>query len=288
MKIEFIDYPQYSKFFLKSSGTLKDILEFIWLGQAGFAFRYNDISLIIDPYLSDYLSKKYKNGIFPHIRLTEIPILPENIHNLDVLLSTHPHSDHMDPETIPQLVKSNPQLRIIVPAPTIEEAMKRGAPKNNIILAYSENPIIITDDIEIIPIPAAHEEIKKDELGNHFYLGYIFKFGQLTVYHSGDCIPYTELLNLIRKYEVEIAFLPINGRDEYRSLNNIAGNFQIPEVLHLCKIAPISQLIVHHFGMFEYNTVTKDQLEYIKSQSSSNLDITIPKVYRKYTIRNTS
>ena len=57
-----VEYPNYAKFFKKPSDAPKDSVEFIWLGQAGFAFRYNNTTLIIDPYLSDYLSKKYKDG----------------------------------------------------------------------------------------------------------------------------------------------------------------------------------------------------------------------------------
>jgi L-ascorbate metabolism protein UlaG (beta-lactamase superfamily) len=282
--MESVEYPNYSKFFKKSSETSENTLEFIWLGQAGFAFRYNDITLIIDPYLSDFLAKKYKNGKFPHIRLIDIPIQPDQIFNIDVILSTHPHSDHMDPETLPKLAKSNPGVKIIVPGPAVEEAINRGAPGNFIIPAYSEQKIKITEEIEIIPIPAAHEEIKTNEKGEHLFLGYIFKFGNTSVYHSGDCVPYDELIRLLRKYKIQIAFLPINGRDDYRRENNIAGNFRISEVLEICKSASISQLVVHHFGMFAYNTVTNADLEYIKSQSSEYFEIVIPEMYRKYSL----
>lgn len=278
-------YPDYTKFFQKPSSSPKDTLEFIWLGQAGFAFRYNNISLIIDPYLSDFLSKKYKDGIFPHKRLMDIPILPEKIQNLDILLSTHPHSDHMDPETLPGISKANPNVKIIVPGPAVKEAIKRGAPSENIISAFSEQTIRISEDIEIIPIPAAHEQLKTDGGGNHFFLGYIFKFRDFTVYHSGDCIPYPGLIDLLVKYEVKYAFLPINGRDEYRRKNNIAGNFHSSEVIEICLEARIKQLIVHHFGMFAYNTVSLEQLEYVSNQSNSKLQITIPKVFHKYSFK---
>ena len=29
-----------------------------WLGQAGFALRYENLYILLDPYLSDYLEKK--------------------------------------------------------------------------------------------------------------------------------------------------------------------------------------------------------------------------------------
>ena len=282
--MESVYYPDYSKFFQKPSDAPKDRVEFIWLGQAGFAFRYNDTTLIIDPYLSDYLSKKYKDGIFPHIRLMDMPILPENIKNLDILLSTHSHSDHMDPETIPKLTQANPNASIIIPGPTRDEAIKRGAPSKNIISAYSELPILIDEDLEIIPIPAAHEELQTDENGDHLFLGYIFKFGKIIAYHSGDCVPYDGLADLLKNNKVQIAFLPINGRDEYRRTNNIAGNFRISEVIEICKTTQIPKLVAHHFGMFAYNTVTDSELHSICDASSKELEIYIPQIHKLYVI----
>lgn len=282
--MESTEYPNYKKFFRKPSNSPKNALDFIWLGQAGFAFRYNNTTHVVDPYLSNYLSKKYQDWVYPHVRLMDIPIQPEHIKDLDFLLLTHSHSDHMDPETLPAITKTNPHVKIIIPAPAMEEAVKHGAPTNNIILAFSEKTIKINSEIEIIPIPAAHEELKTDENGHHFYLGYIFRFGNRILYHSGDCVPYDGLLDLLIKYEVNLAFLPINGRDQSRRANNIAGNFYISEVLELCKDAKISQLVVHHFGMFAYNTVTNEQLGYIKSQSNTTLEIIIPEVFRKYSM----
>jgi L-ascorbate metabolism protein UlaG (beta-lactamase superfamily) len=277
-----VKYPDYTQFFKKPSNSPKDSLEFIWLGQAGFAFRFNEISLIIDPYLSDYLSKKYKGKIFPHTRLMDIPIQPDAIYNLDLLLSTHSHSDHMDPETLPSLTRVNPSTKIIVPAPAVNQAISRGVPPGRIVSAFSEKSIKISETVEIIPIPAAHEVLKTDENGNHLYLGYIFKFGQLNAFHSGDCVPYDGLIELLTKYRVQVAFLPINGRDEHRQTHNIAGNFHISEVIEICKLVKISHLVVHHFGMFAYNTVTDEQLEDVRKISDSNLQIIIPEIFYKY------
>ncbi|MCU0880565.1 MAG: hypothetical protein MUF06_22580, partial [Pirellulaceae bacterium] len=39
-------------------------------------------------------------------------------------------------------------------------------------------------------VPAAHNEIERDEHGNLKYMGYIVKFGKWTLYHSGDTLWY--------------------------------------------------------------------------------------------------
>lgn len=273
-----------SEFIKKSNNINKNKIQLTWLGQAGFAVKYEDILIIIDPYLSDYLSKKYKGKLFPHIRLMNPPIKPDQILNINYVMCSHPHSDHMDPETLTPLSQNNPKCKFIVPGPEVEEAINRGIRKDQIIPAYAHKGIELKSNIKIIPIPAKHEEFKTNNSNEHSFLGYIFNFGGKIVYHSGDSIPYDGLIQNLIDNEVEIALMPINGRDKYRLNNGIAGNFKIDEVLDICREANIKILFVHHFGMFAYNTATKEELEYLKNIHDPNLEIIIPKMNYIYTI----
>ena len=263
----------------------QDEIHLAWLGQAGFAMKFKDKLLIIDPYLSDYLSVKYKGKIFPHIRLMEIPLLPGKIKNLDYVFSSHAHSDHMDPETLSILLNNNPDCKIIAPAAEIEEAVNRGAIRNQIIPANEGTTIELEKNIKIIGVGASHEVLKINEEGEYHFLGYVFHLGGIRIYHSGDCIPYDGLIEKVRDLQIDLALLPINGRDEYRLSNNIAGNFKIPEVLELCEKSGIKKLIVHHFVMFAYNTVTESDLNDLRGKSSSNLHIIIPEINQIYKIK---
>src|ERR1019366_8375829 len=80
-----------------------------WLGQAGFALRFDAMRLLIDPYLSDSLAHKYAGTKYGHERLMAAPVLPGKISELDFILCSHRHSDHMDPGSLPNLAKQNPR-----------------------------------------------------------------------------------------------------------------------------------------------------------------------------------
>jgi len=268
--------------FVKAKENPHNEIHLVWLGQAGFAFKYKNKLFIIDPYLSDYLAKKYKGKIFPHVRLMNIPLLPEKIKKLNYLISTHAHSDHMDPETVRVLSDNNPDCKIIVPAAEIEEAINRGAKHHQIIPANDNVTIKLDDDVMIIGVGASHETLKINERGEYHFLGYVFDLGGFRIYHSGDCIPYKGLHEKIKKLKIDLALLPINGRDEYRLSNRIAGNFNIAEALNLSKEAEIKILIVHHFGMFAYNTVKEKELEELQNKNSKRLQIIIPKINTLY------
>jgi L-ascorbate metabolism protein UlaG (beta-lactamase superfamily) len=259
-------------------------VELIWLGQAGFALKFKHSLILIDPYLSDFLSKKYKETIFPHLRLMEIPLKPFAFHNVDFYFSTHAHSDHMDPETLSVIANINPNLKVIVPAAELKEAINRGAKESQVIPLNDGEHITLISDLNVTAIAASHETFKVDKKGKHHFLGYILDLGGIKIYHSGDCIPYKGLSKKLMESEIDLALLPINGRDKFRLTHGIAGNFTISEVLALCHEARVNHLIVHHFGMFAYNTVSNDELEQLKSKKSPSLNIIVPEINVKYKI----
>lgn len=231
-----------------------------WLGQAGFEMFYGDKHLMIDPYLSDSLAKKYKGGEFPHLRMMPIPVEPRLVQGLDWLLCTHRHSDHLDPETVPAILKVNPQCRLIAPKAERVHIEQMGVDLERVILVNADDTIRLSDEITLEVLSSSHEDFKIDNNGNHHYLGFIIGFGDITIYHSGDCIPYVSLPAELSRRKVNIAMLPINGRDEYRRSRGVLGNFTFEEAVDLCRHAGISTMICHHFGMFDFNTIGPDEL----------------------------
>ena len=87
-----------------------------WLGQAGFVVQAGGRRLVIDPYLSDSLAKKYRGTATPHDRMMPPPVTVEELAPVDLVLLTHQHTDHMDAATLAPLAAHNPAARFVVPA----------------------------------------------------------------------------------------------------------------------------------------------------------------------------
>src|SRR5947209_9827599 len=68
-----------------------------WLGQSGFLLQLQGRHLLLDPYLSDSLTRKYASTSKPHVRMTERVVAPEQLDFIDVTTSSHNHTDHLDP-----------------------------------------------------------------------------------------------------------------------------------------------------------------------------------------------
>ena len=232
-----------------------------WLGQAGFALKYAETLLLIDPYLSDFLAKKYQGKEFPHIRMMDAPIRPEELEHVRMVCCTHRHSDHLDPETVPSIAQNNPDCLFVIPRAELAWGKELGLPETQIRAINAGETFILADDIMIRAIPAAHEEIKMNERGEHHFLGYIVTLGQVAFYHSGDCLPYPGLDEWLQPHSIDVALLPVNGRDEYRRSRNVPGNFTLTEAVGLCHQNNIPIMLGHHFGMFEFNTVNPAEAE---------------------------
>lgn len=232
----------------------KDALGLAWLGQAGFALRWRHHCWLIDPYLSDHLAWKYRGTEFSHERLMPAPIDPSELVGIDGIFCTHRHSDHMDPGSLPALARNNPACRFVVPRAETAAALIAGIPAGRMRGLNAGEWFGFSDDSTIYAIAAAHETFEVNEHGEHHFLGYIFKTPHWTVYHSGDCVPYDGLADELLQHCIDIALLPVNGRDSYRTSKGIAGNMSVAEAKELCRAARIPFLVPHHFGMFAFNT----------------------------------
>jgi L-ascorbate metabolism protein UlaG (beta-lactamase superfamily) len=170
-----------------------------------------------------WLAFKVPKCRIKHRRMMPPPILPKEAAVADWLLATHKHSDHLDPWTVSVMVAANPNLKIIVPESAAGHAMDMGVPQDKIFLIDAGQTVTIDRDIHIDALPSAHETLTTDADGKHLYLGYVMRFGGLSIYHSGDCVPYRGLANTLPARSIDLALLPINGRDAYRRERNITA-----------------------------------------------------------------
>lgn len=262
-----------------------EALSLYWLGQAGFVLNTVNWQLLIDPYLSDYLARKYAGMPLGHVRLMKPPVRPVDISTLDFVLCTHRHGDHMDPETIGFLAEKHPECRFVIPAPEQDYALSLGIAPDRLVNAVAAEEITLAADLRVLPLPAAHEEFKRDAAGHHHYLGFMLSAAKHRIYHSGDSIPFLGLAGLLGGLDCEVALLPVNGRDNFRKSQGIPGNFTLDEAVRLCVEAEIPAMIAHHYGMFEFNTVPPEAIDQAANKLSELMQLIRAKTSVCYTFR---
>jgi len=234
--------------------ALPDRLNLWWLGQSGYLVQWQGHHLLIDPYLSDSLTKKYANTDKPHERMTERVIHPEKLDFIEVVTSSHNHTDHLDGETLLPLLEANPALTVIVPAANIDFAASRlQVGPERLTPIHADGDSVHIGEFNFHAIPSAHETLETDENGEHKLVGYIIEVGGKAIYHSGDCCLYDGLEERLKQWQIDLALLPINGRDPARG---VAGNFTGEEAAELGKEIGTGLVVPCHYEMFEFNTVS--------------------------------
>ena len=214
-----------------------------WLGQASLALKIAGEIVYVDPYL--------KPG--PH-RLMPPAFEPGDAKHIDLILCTHDHGDHIDDYALPPLMAASPQARLVAPRPVAARLSELAGDAARVLPAVAGEPLVL-GPLEIIPVPARHEEFDLDDELGYPYLGYIVRTDTLTVYVAGDTIPYDGLVENLRAHAIDLAFLPINGRDFFRTRSGVIGNMDYREAAELAIAAGITTVVPVHYGMFAGNTV---------------------------------
>ena len=250
--------------FLQEEAFLQDVqdatgdervLHIWWLGQSGFLLKWQNRFLLFDPYLSDSLTKKYAATDNPHVRMTERVIDPERLNFVDVVTSSHNHTDHLDGETLGPLIKANPDLQFVIPEANRAFVTERLGCEPSWPVGLDDGDYREVDAFRFHGIAAAHEELERDEEGRCKFLGYVAHFGPWTVYHSGDTIQYSGLVERLTPFNVDIAILPINGS---RPERRVAGNLNGSEAATLACAISTKLAIPCHYEMFTFNTAPTD------------------------------
>ena len=199
-----------------------------WLGQSGFLIGHEGRHLLVDPYLSDSLTAKYEGTETPHVRMHPRVVAPEQLAFVDVVLSTHGHTDHLDGETLRAI-----GAPLVAPAGIVELARERSGGE---VTAISEGETIEVGGFRVEAVPALH-------YGGHC-VGFVIEAGPRRLYHSGD----TSWIDPgVRG--VDVAFLPINGK---------LGNLDGPEAARLAQTVDAALAVPCHYDMFEFNTASPD------------------------------
>lgn len=227
----------------------------LWaLGQAGFAIKGGETIVYIDPYLSEDVDDA--SGAVPGTfrRNFPPPLLPEQVTNAQVVFCTHEHDDHTDPQTLGPLALASPGAIFIGPATSRDILRTVGIPDSRILAPQVHLPQSLAG-LTFSALPSAHYGVGHDSDRGYRWLGFVIELNGVTLYHAGDTVLYDGLIECLKPYRVDIACLPVNGRDRFREQRGIVGNLDTKEAAELTAAIGADILIPMHNDMFATNHV---------------------------------
>lgn len=220
-----------------------------WFGQASFAARGGGVTVLFDPFLSPYEG-----------RLHPSPLAPEEATGVDVVFCSHEHADHLDVPSIGAIARASPGAVFAVPAPIVDRVAEAGVPADRVVGLQPGGTTNVAG-LAVRAIPACHGVTMEDaygfgeELSGGLvrFLGFVVDLGGVRVYHAGDTIHYDGMEDVLAGLGVDVALLPINGRDAERESRGIVGNLDHREAAWLCSRIGTGLLVPMHHDMFARN-----------------------------------
>lgn len=218
---------------------------FWWLGQHSFVVKLGARVIYLDPFLT-----AMEGRLIP-------PLLhPAEVRNADLICGSHDHADHIDRPAWPALSASSPSAVFAAPQHTLDRGLAGDLtiPDNRFVGFDAEQTKEIYG-LRVTAIAASHEFFDRDaRTGRHPYLGFVIEGHGCRIYHPGDTVKYEGLETRLKEFgKIDLAFLPINGRDARRYRAGIIGNMTYQEAADLAGAIAPELTVPAHYDMFEGN-----------------------------------
>lgn len=177
-------------------------------GQAGFIFENkNGYKVGADLYLSDCCER-----YFGFKRLMPFLYNPLEL-ELDLLVATHAHYDHFDPDAVP-LIMSNHRTHLLCACDVKAEAERLNLDSKRITY-MKEGDIFKNDDIIVKALPCDHGSEAPDAVG------LLINIDERRIYITGDTCFREDYFSNPELDRLDVLIMPINGA--FGNLNELEG-----------------------------------------------------------------
>ena len=249
-----------------------------WLGQAGFALRTSDRTVLIDPFLT-----LNPDRLFPP------PFPAGEARGIDLVLCTHEHIDHLDRSALPAIAEASPDARFVVPTPIVSVVTGFGIAASR-VTGMQPGERIEVAGIAVSAVPAMHGITMADAYsfgrgesgGEYRFLGFVLEANGVVLYHAGDTILYDGMVDQLRPFHIDVALLPINGRSPERESREVVGNLDEREAAHLAAAIGAHGVIPMHYDMFAGNQGHPEYVVTVARNDYQELGVIVPARFRPF------
>ena len=221
-------------------------MKITWIGQAGLLIETSGKKIMVDPYLSDSVEKiNPKNW---RRAAVDESLFEEDI---DMIVITHDHLDHLDPQTLEKFLEKDKALTVLAPYNAWQQVRKNG--KNHNYVMFNRGTIWTQDGITFTAVKAEHSDLTA--------IGFIIEDDEFKVYVTGDTLYNKDIFPELPK-NLDAVFLPING---------VGNNMNIYDAKQFAEMTGAKKAIPIHWGMFDE----------IDASEFDIVNAVIPKIYEE-------
>lgn len=218
-----------------------------WLGHAAFSIcTPEDKTVLVDPFLSGNPA---------------CPAELKNPQNVDVILITHGHGDHLG-DTVPLAQRTQPEA--VVTTADISRWLEQQGVGN--LVGMNKGGTIHVVDLAVMMVHAEHTSTIMD--GDTLIpagesVGYVVTFSSgLRLYVAGDTALFGDMALIGRRYRPDVAIIPIG--DHF--------TMGPADAAEACRMLGVKQAVPCHYGTFPLLTGTVEAFR-AAAQDISGLEV---------------
>ena len=220
---------------------LKDIKEnrnktsYTWIGHSTFFIQLNGLNILTDPVWAKRMGFQK--------RLTEPGMALKDLPEIDIVVISHGHYDHLDFPTLKKL-KGNPQY--FVPIGLKSLFIRKGYQR---VIEMSWWESTVQEGLTIHFVPAQHwtRRTLKDMNTSHWG-GWIFQNVQETLYFVGDTGYFNGFKQIGERFNIDTVFMPIGAYEPewFMADSHISPEDSVKAFIEL----KAKQFIPMHYGAY--------------------------------------
>lgn len=196
-----------------------------WLGQGGLMFETGGTVIIADPYLSNSVEKiEPKNYRRVPVDKSFLEIKP------DIIILTHNHLDHTDPETLEHYLKEDSGICVLASGVAWQNVRKFGG--NNNYVMFNRHTEWTEKGIRFTAVYAEHSDANA--------IGVIIEAENKKYYITGDTLYNREIFSDLPK-DIDYVFIPVNG---------VGNNMNFTDAERFCNVIGAKAIPIH-CGLFD-------------------------------------
>ena len=255
------------------------------LGQASWIVKSAHATIAFDLFLmpsSGQLQRRF-----------EPPVSPADLDFLDAAFCSHDHLDHLDPFAVEGIAKASRHTTFVVPECAVSQSVALVGDASRVVTGEVDTVIDVAG-LSVRTVPAAHGTERdpvaecvweRDPKVGWRFVGFVVDIGGVRVYHAGDSEVYPGMVDRLAPLNIDVALLPINGRDWFRERHGIIGNMDEREAAYLAHAIGARVLVPMHYDMFAGNPGSPGRLVDLCATQFPGQAVVVPGRCTRWTYR---